>query len=789
MAFFGAGLPENDNWIQGLGRENHPLMQSPEDFMRAHPTWENALQRYFLDNPDTDCPANRAALALYMQRNYAAAGFPQRAIQSFGSSSAWPAFLNNAAQARNERNGSVALSILKVIGQIFLNIITVGLYGVVSIYLQKKSIVKLTEKNAKHAGFVEESLRRMHVLKNQTTAATRVMQGANIRIAECEQQVQRVRDELAALPEADPRLMERLEDEKRKLDEARELFRTIASTYDEDEDLGFATPTLVDADTAGQPKNGWAKPLYTIKVTDPRKVAPRKRAGLDECSTMQELLTSEFKIGTRELLQKAGEGKIRFNRSSKLLSEMVQIGPGIFDKKHGETISSIYKWMAYRLLVDAGVKTKGSDQPLIVLNDSGLTVGASQPFWVNEREVLFNHHDAWTPPLDPPSNGVDPVSAYYIIQGMSPEVRSSFEALILSPMIPHQDGNLKKAKSMKEEKSVRGEALRNAEGLISDIASALQRRYQDALDDAFGDFADDDSAEVFFKEAKEPEPETVEDDEETELKKIEKWNPLELPLAFEDTALIADLEKTRQQITPIWNNIRQCLANPLADDAKIKTLGNIQDLRSQYYTLHLGIGGNGCLFSALAGALLQGASSKDKIDPKRLKRFIAAYLEAGAGVRLSSFILAETKRGNHPGWPWNFYANYLKGIAVNLGDNDLEDRGTSSMGDLEIELLCRALGLHVEVFTEKCSYTVKDGRMTSTRHYGAVNAKERITLFCSDGYSWYAAFPRVRAPRGSDPAPVVEALNYAKKYWEQNDGIEYGSWSTFRMPNASPLFS
>ncbi|CRX38397.1 hypothetical protein [Estrella lausannensis] len=782
MNLFGVGNSQNDNWIQGLARDDHPLMQSPEDFMQLHPTWENALHQYFSDNPDMDCPANRAELALFMQRKHSTVSHPQVAIQEFGASARWVHFINNAEAARNNKNSSVALTILKVIGQIFLNIVTLGLYGVASIYLQQKAIVDLSDKKAKHESFVAETLIKVHNLKRQVTEAARQVQHQQVQVVQAENNIQQITVQLETLPGADPHLLERLNEEKSKLVEAKSLFHTVASSFDADDaEVEIPSEMATNGDSS-ETRKGWVKPLYTVKATDITSAEPRSRPAVNGCSTMEELLTAHFDLATRELLQKNGQGKVKFNKSSKLLSDFVEIGGGVFDKKHGDAISAIYKWMAYKMLMDAGVKKSGKDHISIVLNESGLKVSASQPYWVSDSDVIFSHHDGWTPPLDPPSNGVDPVSAYYLLHGMNAETRSALEALILDPMTPHESDDLKKAKAMKGEKNQRAEAIKNAELLIADIASALQRRYQSSLDDVWGDFFNDDDIDVYFKEPKQAEAETVEDDEEAELKKIVSWNPLELPLAFEDEALIADLERTRQQIAPVWNKISDCLLTKYTDNSQIKTLSNMQGLTDQYWWMHLGINSQGCLFSALAGVLLQGAKSKSDISPQRLKNFIASYLEAGAGERLYTFINAETKQGHEIGWSWNIYADFLKGKAIDWHANGLTNRSNYQMGDLEIELLCRALGLHVEVFCNGGAYSVKDGRITSTRHYGAINAPERITLFCSNGHSWYALFPKVRASKFNDPSDLKRALNYAKSYWGENDGIEYGSWHSFKMP-------
>lgn len=785
MAFFNPGLPQNDNWIQGLGRDDHPLMLSPDDFMRNNPTWENALHEYFNDNPDMDCPANRAELALFMQRRHAAVAHPQRAIQDFGSSPRWVHFVNNAEAARNAKSSGVALTILRVIGQIFLNVITLGLYGVASIYLQRKAIENLSVKRAKHEGFVQETLRKIHVLKRQVLEAGRQAQGHNATVARHELAIAQLTAQLEHLPEADPDLLEKLNEEKARLAEAKELFSSVASSFDKD---GYEIEIPVVVTTvagATDSKNGWMKPVYTMKPTDVTSAEPTSRAEINDCSNMEELLTAEFDIATRQLLQMANQGKINFNRSSKLLSDFIEIGGGVFDKKHADAISSIYKLMAYNMLLHAGVKKSGKDHISIILNEAGLKVSASQPYWVSDTDVIFNHHDGWTPPLDPPSNGVDPVSAYYLLKGMNAESRAAIEALILDPMTPHESDDLKKAKNIRSEKNQRGEAIRNVEALLSDIASALQRRYQSSLDDAWGEFANDDDLDVFFKDAKAPEAETIEDDEEAELKKIMEWRPLELPLAFEDEDLINDLDRTRQQIAPIWRNISNCLACKYSNDSKIKQIAALSNLTDQYWWMHLGINAQGCLFSALSRALLQGAKNKNDVDPRRLKRFIASYLEGGAGERLSGFINQETKQGEESGWPWNIYARFMRGEAIDWHANGLTDRGNYQMGDLEIELLCRALGLHVEVFSNGGSYFVQDGRMTSTRHYGAVNAPERITLFCSNGHSWYTLFPKVRAGHSTDSVDLKKALNYAQSYWNTNDGIEYGSWGMFNMPSAN----
>lgn len=796
-------------WIQGISAAESPLLAIPEEFLQKHPAWSIAHAQYFNAHPDEDCEYNRRTLALEMSLSHQAdpQGIAVHVIRKIMTDARRDEFLKKVSELKST---GIVLPIIKFLGNLILNIVTLGLYGIFSNYLQDKQIARIEQKNNVRKQYEQAMIVRLHAL-GQTVANFQQRNQTNATaIEQAKIEINLLKREIAALPKVDLSVYKEIKKVKAEIKEAQKNLKDILAE-DQNE------PSVLTSEGG----KGWARPAYAIKEGDPKQILGSLNSydafvGLPEdtldpelvevlknleicknSETMDDLLRAEFKVAVNELLMLTKENNyIHFNRSSKILHEEEKVLE-LVKKKHCDIIEAIYKIMAFNMISRAELNRTSADDAALSLNKKGLQVASSQPFWTKPKEVVFRHHDAWTPSREE-VNGVDPVSIKFLLRELE-SVRGDLGTLSNLLMAPLMDNNAKELVNVKElaaGKDKVGEILRTIEPLINDIAAMLQKRYQGALDTVWQEFFNDAVVNPFVKNTNVV-PVVVANEDEDPMNSIKEWKPLELPIEdVEHPGLRKDLARTKDLITPIWKDIQNLTAHPLPNNAKIQTTKKIgpEDLGKQYWHLHLGISGHGCLFSALAVSLLQGATQKKWIDPMRLKDYLGdSILQAGDSDKTITKILAETKTAINPdGWTPDEYVQFLKNDQVqgieDIGsmEDDIEPenirRTTALMGDLELELLCTALDLHVEVFSDGGYYTIENGIMTSKRHYGAKNAKDKIVLYCLDGASWYALFPKVRKAKEGDSPELKQALNHAHKYWGANDGIEYNEWNNFKFP-------
>lgn len=750
--------PGMGQWISGIQRKDLPFFETPESFLNNHPAWNIAHQQFFDINPHLDNEKNRYMLIVHMIKCYQENpnSLPTHVAQDMRN-----VLEDNAEEIKPL---STSLALLKAIGEIFLNIITLGLYGIIVSSLQNRKISQYEDRVRNLKEYAEDAVSRLRNLGDYFQNKHQLAEGKRAALQNVKNQIEILKKDIQFIGTDGQDVKARIIEARQALKSAEE---TLAEMIEE-----CARDEVVEDMTCNTPEGGkgWAQPAYTIKDTDPLFIKGSQANALDNCTSMEDLLIGMFGHVMKTMEDEARKNKISFNRSSKIIKE-TEVISGKQQSKHMDKIHSIYSVMAFMLVFRAELKRTNADDARLILNKKGLTVACSQPFWSKNDQVFFKHHDEWTPSYDYGPNGVDPISAKFLFQQL--QGTGDLEKVITilcDPWTPSTNQELMAAKALRDGTGKTSQVLQKVLPLINDIASALQENFEANLEHLWKDYFNDDSAVLLDKTYT-----TVETNLDDELKKIMSWDPQNLPIALDYPELVQDLECTRQLLSPIWKDIRNVLEKPLADNSTLAATPNLENTisRGNFWYFHLGIDRHGCLFSSLATSLLQGASKKADIHPKRLKEFLAGWLEGGAGENeaIATIISAETR-----GWSWIDYAKFLR------AHRDVPGRENAMMGDLELELLCRAFEVHIELFTDhkgRGQHTIKDGIMTPSRQYGAINAKEKITLYNVNGSSFYALFPKVRQPKSTDSPELKKALTHAHTYWETNNGIEYLKWHRF----------
>lgn len=746
-------------WINGITRNDLPLLETPVSFFHKYPAWEIAHQQFFDNYPHLDNEKNRNQLAIHMIKCY------QENPYSLPVSVSQDLRNEFEDRARGLLPAKTSHTFLEIIGKIFLNIITIGLYGIIVLSLQNQKFKKKAQVLKEQRQYAEDVGSRIRDLGESVQDQCRQMRGKIENLARIESQITSLRQELKTFEAGDGNIDGRIAEAKRSFTSIEETWREIVQ-FEENK-----RPVVIVDQPTPEGGKGWIRPAYFIKDTDKKTITgitsetSRMTAALDACVSMEDLLKKSFEHVIVSM-EEAGSSYACFNRSSKIINETEEIEAGNTRIKHIDKINSIYSFMALTLILRSELKRTNAHDARLILNKKGITVASSQPFSAKQDQVFFKHHDEWTPPLDRISNGVDPISAKYLLTQIFDEDHlKAVYALLLDPWLANDNQALTAAKALRDGRDKVGQAVKAVMPLIGDIASMLQLRYQSVIYPLLKAYFNDEKADVFDKR-----PATFEIDQDVRMNRILKWEPMKLSAASFHLDVARDLESTRQILAPIWEDIRSVLERPLADNpalvaTKYKGEGN-------FWSFHAGIDGHGCLFSALAACLFQGASQKRDIDPQRLKNFMATWLEKGAGERFASTISSELE-----GWTWQQYVQFLRGY---------RSRSTSKMGDLELNLLSHALEVHIEVFSNASGYgyTIKNGVMNSCKHFGPVNSKERIMLFNSNNSSYYTMFPKVRQPRVTDSFELKRALKSAHAYWGMNDeGDFYGEryWPNFHF--------
>ncbi|CDR33841.1 hypothetical protein [Criblamydia sequanensis] len=757
--------------------QNYPcLVPDPQNYLDSNPNVREAINLYKACYP---IELNEGKLAAaFMDLNAASQDPPKQLVAKMNA--AFPiSNFSKYSYIEVEKTTNVAILILKAIGIFFLNVLTLGLFGLLLNNIENYKIEELNQENriacknieasvlqaaqkkeplamiydAKLAGFIQECYR----LNLSVDQFTRPLPSSTY--LHLEEKNQELRTKLLELVE-NKRKGETLPKESKFTTE------WIPSAYKGGPD----EPLNID----GKYRE-IVKPVFEGGRWIPKVTKTTQGTHVNNKATMPELISSVFDWTVdSELphLESQGIG-IRFNNSCKMIEELQEVEGLGAELKYKDNLMAIYKYMAF-LIIDAGaLDTDCSGNEKLILNNRELSVASSRPYKVKDEKgqvtILFKNLDDFSPINIPElTMGVDPVGCKRALHQLeSKELIEAFKILLLERLIPEDDLALQKARKIKEVPKNR-ELFRVAEELIHEIAFLIKERYKDVINLKWNDFATDETKEPFYKGceaivAKEP---------------LIEWNLIDFPIiATLDAQAIAVIESTKKLLSLTWEGIYNGLyikaatkVNLVLDKNAEKALGQLQ---GHFHVIHVevptGPKATGCLFSALAISLFQGANQKKQINPNWIKEALLTFLTQNRKAWQEKVSEHTRLTGrSKAGWTVEQYAEHLQGLAVKLrpGQSEITD---FDLGELELELFAEAFGIRVEVFVTGQAAGFEKGEIKSTKSFGP-NTKEKIILFNANGVSFYALFPKLKDAPGNSLAKIHE-----NRFWGSNNMSRIGS--------------
>lgn len=757
-------------------------------FSQNYPCLVPDPQNYLVNNPNVNEAINlyKECYPIQLQEGKLALAFMSLDVSPQDTPKQLVAKMNRTFPIRDfskwshlevEKTSNIALAILKAIGVFFLNVLTLGLFGLLLNNIESDKMEYLSRDNRITCKDIEVSALQAAARKD-SLAMTFDIKLAHF-IQECDRlnlTPNQFRGPIAStnllhLEEQNRELKSKLLDlvetsKKTPPKQSKVATEWIPSSYkggpDEPLNIDGKYPDIV-------------KPVFKEGRWIPESRETLQGKYVNNKLTMKELLSSVFDWAvTSEIPQLESQGiGIRFNNSSRMVEELQEVEGLGAELKYKENLMAIYKYMAFLLMDTAALDTDCSGNERLILNNRELSVASSRPYKVKDEKgevcILFKNLDDFSPINIPELyKGVDPIGCKRALHQLeSKELIEAFKVLLLESLIPDDDLALQKAKKIKEDPKNK-ELFTVAEQLVYEIAYLIKERYNDVINLKWNDFATDETKEPFYKSkeaivAKEPPIE---------------WNLNDFPvIATLDAKAIEVIETTKKILSKTWEGIYSGLyikpetkVNLVLDRNAEKALGQLQ---GHFHVIHVevptGPKTTGCLFSALAVSLFQGASHKKEINPNWIKEGLLTFLIQNKEAwkeKVSEHTRLSGK--SKAGWTVDQYIEHLQGLPVKLapGQSEMTD---FDLGELELELFAEAFGIRVEVFVTGQAAGFERGEIKSTKSFGP-NTKEKIILFNANGISFYALFPKLKDARGN-----CLAKSHEDHFWVSNNMLRVGS--------------
>ena len=576
-----------------------------------------------------------------------------------------------------------ALEIIKKVGWILLNIITLGLCGPIYNALKKRKIEKQTKQNIElkttlQAGGnipddrIDLLKKRFETLVTQIAAAQKAvnakrgqldrLNGGAVSSGNSQTALNQVLDELR------PALQKLCEENEALDNECKSLEKGLRGYLEDEKNLRLefesvrkekldpigtlqalrgetrkrlsdAQQTLTDLETGLKQINDKAlsyTPVparYQVVPGDPHTIkgdfespkTPYARS-FNGISTMPELLGKALEESVHELLKESDRYNYEQLRKKPPPHNARDVHFSLSPEYYqlNPTHEALFQLAALRLIEGARLSGDPEDA-MLIFNDQKLQVQWSRPHRSpsgKEGDVMLYHNrDFWTPePGKPPYMGVDPVSVKRIWHKLNAQERSYLETLILKPFMLDNNPRLQAAETFAD--SARGGLVKVAYELLCDIGAALKDAKEKPTiksQNALLLLLDDDDAVPFLK------PNKVE---------VEDTAPF-VPWQFDVEALESHADlfiavlNTQNILRALSNNMSKALLNPrrnitMRDGDVLPNEYNLEQISRQYYTFHY-YKYHGCLFGALGTMLFQ---NKPKEEGGRfIKSAMAVYLD------------------------------------------------------------------------------------------------------------------------------------------------------------------
>jgi ElaB/YqjD/DUF883 family membrane-anchored ribosome-binding protein len=552
----------------------------------------------------------------------------------------------------------------------------------------------------------------------------------------------------------------------------------------------------------------------------------------DDKRTEPEIFEASFNFACKELFKLAGvmdqNGDV-IDEDDRIEDAKIKLNNSFNTINHPNSAQVVFRFMAMDLLKGAKVVDNGCHGFKLQINGH-ITMLPSLPEKVMQfkndqkgglQPVVIVHHgqrDGFTPSVEAiGQNGVDPVSAKWILDELDEEEQEHLFNLLMSPVIENDHDELVETKAfMSNSADPRVQLVQTAYDLIADLGIAYQKNFgTNLVPKVWGENFDDFVIEPFFKaEDDMTEAAKIQDDlliEDPNGKMVEWTFDLDVigdkrkgDVGQRQSDFVDLLTFAKMRYKTVFDHLydgKDILEKPLPIGTEYKKL-EFNDLTQQYIICHQMIGadqfangGQRCLFSNLLAVIMTDKNDLTDLNVVYMKNAMANYLEKLLDAEASAknavdilddeddktkelAVLASSFRkaiqSTHK-CTLEAYILWLRGEVSMFrnGWHYAAQINASSLTEVEIQLCAFALGVRIGVFAiqQKISSVVNDeGLIVPEGQWYGPKTKEFL-LIGSTGGSFYGLFPKLKKPTQSlysnfddlDNAEIVSA------YWRKID--------------------
>lgn len=319
--------------------------------------------------------------------------------------------------------------------------------------------------------------------------------------------------------------------------------------------------------------------------------------------------------------------------------------------------NAVYRYMAYDLLKGAKVTLNGCHGYALLVNEN-VEMLQSKPEKVLQYKddqnggykpvvvVCHKQCDDFTPPVEAiGQNGVDPVSAKWILAQLTPEEEAHLLNMLLSPVIENKHPDYIQTRKFIEQKNARVQLVQTAFDLISDMGAAYAKKFiGTVLPKCWQEHVD--TCDVDKKPFIKPEDDAFDVkpmktvDWEFDADVIADRNPL-TPWSYNPqfAALVASSQTKYQSF---FKNLNQKIISAPAEKGKSYVKLSFEDVEKVYYLSHemigskvaqqfgdqeYDLGGQHCLFSSLLTVFVSNTQDLTVENVHHMRRAMANYLD------------------------------------------------------------------------------------------------------------------------------------------------------------------
>lgn len=387
--------------------------------------------------------------------------------------------------------------------------------------------------------------------------------------------------------------------------------------------------------------------------------------------------------------------------------------------------------------------------------------------------VRYQRKDDFTPTADQlkKEQGVDPVSAKWILEQLSDEEKDILYHLLMAPVMENTHADYQTAvEFISNKEDPRVKLVKTAYELIADLADAIDVQFKDTVlaqcwqkhanDDAVQPFEKDDDVKVI-----EEEPELVQE-EEVKTPKIRIGDPDERVrwTINQDVLGIkqAGGRYTQVEFTKLVENAQakhEGMFSILSDDLLLFTHEKEEifewlewdAIRQQYYVAHSHIQGQHDVFANLLATLCTDKKDLTEDNVRKLKKAMAAFLDDPQHANAFAPMILEKYN-----LPVADYQSKLRG-------NNPRPLAADKVGPLEIQLAAYTLGVRIGVLAVEEAIDAeidRYGKIVPKEDYYGPNT-EVVLLMVKHQNNFYGLFPKLNL----DGNPALD-------FWIKNDMLD-----------------